>query len=312
MRNALLWKPPAAPPRLAAGEAHVVSVSLDDLPHPTPLWLSPDENRRASRFHFERDRRRFAAARGILRALLGRYLCVDPSDLVFGYGPHGKPALASPWHGLRFNVSHSGGLALLAFATDYEIGVDIEQERPLPEMDSIAERHFSPPENAELQLLAERERRRAFFRCWTRKEAFIKAVGDGLSHALDAFDVTLAPSEPARILRVEGDPEAAGRFRLEGLEPAHGFAAALAALGRPTRVVCFGLDQSLEGTNGPRREGRQNDLQGGREPRGAVLDLADGARQRARLEGRGEDRCEGGVPRLDQGRVDRYASPQPA
>ena len=275
MRNALLWNPPAVPPRLAAGEVHVVSVSLDDLPFPPPLWLSPDESRRAFRFHFERDRQRFAAARGILRALLGRYLGVDPSVLLFDYGRYGKPALASPWQGLRFNVSHSGGLALFAFATDHEIGVDIEQERPLPEMDSIAERHFSQLEHVALQLLAEPERRRAFFRCWTRKEAFIKAVGDGLSHALDAFDVTLAPGEPARLLRVAGDPEAPRRFRLEGLEPAHGFAAALAALGRPTRVVCFGLDQSLEGTHGPRREGRPDDLQGGREPRRAVLDLAE-------------------------------------
>jgi 4'-phosphopantetheinyl transferase len=254
----------------------VFSVSLDDLPLAAPLSrLSPDESRRASRFHFERDRRRFAAARGVLRELLGRYLGVDPSALVFSYGPQGKPALASPWKGLRFNVSHSGGLALLAFSTDHEIGVDIEQERPVPEMDSIAERHFSPRESAELRLLEERERRRAFFHCWTRKEAFVKAVGDGLSHALDAFDVTLAPGEPARLLRVAGDPEAGRRFRLEGLEPAEGFAAALAVLGRPTRVACFGWDESLEGMNGPRREGRQDHLQGGREPRRAVFDLAE-------------------------------------
>jgi len=271
----LRWNPPVVPPRLAAGEVHVVAASLDDLPPAMPLWLCPDEKERAARFHFERDQRRFAAARGMLRALLGRYLGVDPSVLVFDYGRYGKPALASPWPGLRFNVSHSGGLALFAFATDHEIGVDIEQERALPEMDSIAERNFSPLENAALRRLAEPERRRAFFRCWTRKEAFIKAVGDGLSHPLDAFDVTLAPQEPARLLRVAGDPEAPQRFRLEGLEPAEGFAAALAALGRPTRVVCFGWDQSLEGTNGPRRAGRQVDLQGRGEPRGAVLDLAE-------------------------------------
>jgi 4'-phosphopantetheinyl transferase len=130
-------------------------------------------------------------------------------------------------------------------------------------------------ESAALRLIDQRERPRAFFRCWTRKEAFIKAVGDGLSHPLDAFDVTLAPDEPARLLRVAGDPEAPRRFRLQGLEPAEGFAAALVVLGRPTRVACFGWDQSLEEMNGPRREGRQDDLQGGREPRRAVLDLAD-------------------------------------
>jgi 4'-phosphopantetheinyl transferase len=276
MRDALRWKPAPAFPGLAPGEVQVFSVSLDDLPLATPVSrLSDDESRRAGSFYFERDRRRFAATRGVLRGLLGRYLAVDPSALVFGYGPQGKPALAAPWQGLRFNVSHSGGLALLAFSADHEIGVDIEQERPVPEMDSIAERNFSPRESAALRVLGDGERGRAFFRCWTRKEAFIKAVGDGLSHPLDAFDVTLAPGEPARLLRVAGDHEAPKRFLLQGLEPADGFAAALAVLGRPTRVACYCWDQSLEEMNGPRRERRQDDLQGGREPRRAVLDLAD-------------------------------------
>ena len=274
MSDAIRWNAPSAPPRLGAGEVHVFAARLDDPAAAPPPWLSPDERRRAARFHFERDRRRFAAARGILRAILGRYLGLDPSALGFAYGHHGKPALASPSAGPRFNVSHSGGLALLAFAAEHEVGVDVEQERPVPEMDSIRERNFSARENAELGVLPEAERGRAFFRCWTRKEAFIKAIGDGLSYPLDAFDVTVAPGEPARLLRVGGDPDAARRFHLEGLEPAHGFAAALAVWGRPTRVACFRWDEGLEETNGPRREGRQDDLQGRGEPRGAVLDLA--------------------------------------
>jgi 4'-phosphopantetheinyl transferase len=254
---------------------HVFAVRLDDRALSTARWLSPDETDRASRFHFERDRRRFAAARGVLRALLGRYLGVDPSALVFAYGRHGKPSLAPPWEGLHFNVSHSSDVALVALGTDHEIGVDVEHERPVAEMDSIRQRHFSPRENAEMDRLPESDRGHAFFLCWTRKEAFIKAVGDGLSHALDAFDVTVVPGEPARLLRVEGDPEAPRRFYLAGLEPAEGFAGALAVLGRPARVACFGWDESREGTNGPRREGRQDDLQGRGEPRGAVLDLAE-------------------------------------
>src|SRR6185295_11775094 len=223
VRNLLRWKPAPVPPGLAPGEVQVFSVSLDELPLAMLLTrLSADESRRASSFHFERDRRRFAATRGVLRGLLGRYLAVDPSALVFRYGPQGKPALAAPWEGLHFNVSHSGGLALLAFSTDHEIGVDIEQERSVPEMDSIADRHFSPRESAALRRLDNPERARAFFRCWTRKESFIKAVGEGLSYALDAFDVTLDPGEPARLLRVAGDPDAVRRFHLEGLEPAAG------------------------------------------------------------------------------------------
>jgi 4'-phosphopantetheinyl transferase len=272
--DVIRWSPSAVPLGLAAGEVHVFAADLDDPSRATPPWLSADEKSRAARFHFERDRRRFAAARGILRALLGRYLGADPSALVFAYGHHGKPALAPPWPGLRFNVSHSGSLALLAFAAEHEVGVDIEQERPVAEMDSIRRRCFSVQENAALEVLPEAERQRAFFRCWTRKEAFIKAIGEGLSHPLDAFDVTVAPGEPARLLRVQGDPGAGRSFHMEGLDPADGYAAALAVLGRPTRVACFHWEESVEGTNGPRRERRQDDLQGRGEPRGAVLDLA--------------------------------------
>ena len=271
MRPALRWASAPGYARLAAGEVHVWSAFLDELPPARLAWLSADEKDRAARFYFEPDRNRFVAARALLRDLLGRYLGLDPAALVFGYGPRGKPSLAG---GLRFNVSHSGGLALLAFSEDRELGVDVEQERPVPEAESIAERYFSPGEGRELGRQPAAERPQAFFRCWTRKEAFIKATGDGLSRPLGDFEVTLAPGEPARLLRVEGDPEEAGRWWLEGLEPAAGFAAALAVRGRPTRVACWSWDVRLEENHGPRGEGRHDHLQGGREPRGAVLDLA--------------------------------------
>src|SRR5258706_5706069 len=118
MRDALRWKPAPAPPGLAAGEVQVFSASLDDLPLTTPLsWLSPDESRRASRFHFERDRRRFVATRGVPPGLLGRDLGVDPAALVFGYSPHGEPAPRSPWPVLRLHLSHLPWMTLQAFVT---------------------------------------------------------------------------------------------------------------------------------------------------------------------------------------------------
>ena len=268
---------------IALDEVHVWSADLDRIPEALLRDpLSADEQERGRRFHFERDRRRFAATRGLLRRLLGRYLGLDPSRLRFAYGPRGKPFLAGEDE-LRFNVSHSGGLALLAFARGREVGVDVERERPVPEAADIARHYFSAWEAAQLRRLRDGERTAAFFRCWTRKEAFIKATGDGLSRSLDAFDVTLAPGEPARLLRVEGEPEAARRFWIEDVSPAPGFAGALAVEGSPARVVCRSWHESVEVSHGSRRAGRQDGLQGGAQPRGAVLDLAGGARQPARL-----------------------------
>ena len=239
--------------------------------------LSYEERLRASRFYFERDRHRFIVVRARLRHLLASRLGMRPDAVELVYGPRGKPELSRSLADadLCFNVSHSEDVAVYAFSSAREIGVDVEVVRELRDADEIAARFFSRRENEAYLALDPRDRPLGFFNCWTRKEAFIKAVGDGLSHPLDAFDVTLAPGEPARLLRVAGDHEAPGRFLLQGLEPAEGFAAALAVLGRPTRVACFCWDQSLEEMNGPRRERRQDDLQGGREPRRAVLDLAD-------------------------------------
>ncbi len=269
------WGSEKSPPSLVPGEVHVIAASLDELPSAARrAWLSADEVARAERFHFPRDRHRFAAGRGLLRGLLGRYLGLDPAELRFVYGPRGKPGLGPEARDLRFNVSHSGGLALLAFVRGRHLGVDLERERPLPEAEEMAGRFFSPRESAELRRLPGADRPRAFFRCWTRKEAFIKATGEGLSRPLDAFDVTLAPGEPARLLRVEGEPGDPGRWWLRDLELAAGFAGALAVEGPPLRVACWNWDSAVEEIYGQGREGRQGDLQGGREPRRAVLDLA--------------------------------------
>jgi 4'-phosphopantetheinyl transferase len=271
----LLWQRASGPARLGPGEVHVWAARLDlPLPPGRLALLSEDERARAARFHFERDRRRFVAARALLRELVGSYLATDPAAVRFIHGPRGKPALAAPADELRFNVSHSDEIALLAFARGCELGLDVERERELPEADEIASRYFSPAERVALGRLPADERARAFFRCWTRKEAFIKATGDGLSRPLDSFDVTLAPGEPARLLRVADDPDAAGRYWLGALEPAAGFAAALVVDGVPAYADRWAWDGWEEERHGSRRSGRQGHLQGRGEPRRAVLHLA--------------------------------------
>jgi 4'-phosphopantetheinyl transferase len=191
--------------------------------------LSADERSRAGRFAFERDRRRYIVARARLRQLLGERLGVAPGSLQFVYNPHGKPALARRpgQRDLRFNVSHSGELAAYAFAEGRDVGVDVEAVRELPDADDIAMRFFSRRERAAYMRLPARERPQGFFNCWTRKEAFIKALGEGLSHPLERFDVSLAPGEPARFLRVG---ETSGRdcgWWMESFSPVTGYVAAV-------------------------------------------------------------------------------------
>jgi 4'-phosphopantetheinyl transferase len=202
--------------------------------------LSDDERGRAERFHFERDMRRFTVSHGLLRIILGRYLGVEPGRLCFHYGTHGKPYLSprSVHLPLQFNLSHSHELVLYALTLDRQIGVDVEYVRPIQDMEQIAARFFSPPEYAALCSLPESQKLEAFFNCWTRKEAYIKAIGDGLVHPLDRFQVSLAPGEPARLLSVEGAPEEAERWVLRSLTPVHGYIAALAVEGSDWRLKC--------------------------------------------------------------------------
>jgi 4'-phosphopantetheinyl transferase len=191
--------------------------------------LSDAERQRAERFALDRDCRRFIVARGRLRELLAARLAVQPESIELVYGQRGKPALAPPFadSGWRFNVSHSGEMAVYGFARGREIGIDVEAVRTLRDSDSIAARFFSRQENVEYRALDPRERDMGFFNCWTRKEAFIKALGDGLYHPLDRFDVSLAPGEPARILRVESMPGEECGWRLESFLPAAGFVGAV-------------------------------------------------------------------------------------
>lgn len=158
----------------------------------------------------------------MLRELLGRYLDAPPAAVEFRYGPRGKPALASPWDrsDLRFNLSHTGNVVAFAVSRGAEVGIDLERVRPLPDLEGVAERFFAAAEIRALLDLTPEQRLRAFYRIWTRKEAFVKAVGDGLAHSLSDFVVTFGSDEGPAIVHRAGHPGAADRWTLVHLEPA--------------------------------------------------------------------------------------------
>jgi 4'-phosphopantetheinyl transferase len=193
--------------------------------------LSADEQARADRFHQDADRSRYVMARAHLRDLLGEYLGEDPARIRLNYDPYGKPSLAHPAASLQFNVSHSDAIALYAFATCRRVGIDVERIRPEAARDGIAEAFFAPTERAQLRALAPTLQVRAFFECWTRKEAFLKALGRGLSLPLSAFTVSVGPDSPASLLHVAWDPAEASRWSISDLDAGPVFAAAVAVEG---------------------------------------------------------------------------------
>jgi 4'-phosphopantetheinyl transferase len=245
-----LWRPPPAERALSSAEVHVWRASLDQAApcvERLQRTLSADELHRAARFHFPRDRRRFIVARGVLRDILGRYLGVHPSALGFRYSAYGKPALAdvADEEALRFNVSHSHEMALFAVTCGREVGVDIEYLRREIACEEIAEHFFSVRERGSLRALPAEVKHQAFFNCWTRKEAYIKAHGEGLSLPLDQFDVSLAPGEPAALLATRSDPREALRWSLRVLTPGPDYVAAVAVEGQGWNLTCWQWRNSL-------------------------------------------------------------------
>lgn len=231
-RRSIAPLPPRATASFAKDAIEVVVTRLDvgaEAVRASAALLSDAERQRASRFAFDRDRRRFIVARAWLRRLLSARLGVRPETVELVYGANGKPALAQRFadSDLRFNVSHSDDVAVYAFAARREIGVDVEAIRVIRDADDIAGRFFSRHENEAYLALGPRDKPLGFFNCWTRKEAFIKALGDGLYHPLDAFDVSLTPGEPARILRVDDTPGADCGWSLDSFSPVSGFVAAV-------------------------------------------------------------------------------------
>jgi 4'-phosphopantetheinyl transferase len=199
--------------------------------------LSSDEILRADRFAFEQLRISFEVSHGALRLLLAQYLGCSPRELAFIFGAKGKPALCDNSQ-LHFNMAHSGGLAVYAFLFGSGIGVDVEEVRGFGNFEQIAERYFCCEEASQLMSIAdERQREEAFFRCWTRKESYLKAIGDGLSAPLDQFQVTLLPGSPARFIHIGHDTSTASIWTLQHLEPAPGYIGALAYRGTARNIV---------------------------------------------------------------------------
>ena len=211
------WQTTNSPPPLRPGEVHLWRARLD----PTPALLetlSPEEWMRAGRLHFERDRDRFLAARGLVRTILGSYLEVDPHAIEFGVGEHGKPEIRDPATLLRFNVSHSDDLMLLAVTHGRELGIDLEHMKPHLSFETLADHYFDPEEAWELRQLPREERAWKFYDVWTCTEAQLKANGAGLAHGARVLD--------------------ADRWSLLKLTPAAGFAAALAVEGADFHLEC--------------------------------------------------------------------------
>jgi len=190
-------------------------------------WLDASERERAARFRYDRDRNRFVARRGQLRELLGRDLGVAPGTLQLAEDAHGKPVLLDDPE-LSFNLSHSSGCALIATARGMVIGCDIEWRNPELACPKVAERLFAPAEYKALTALPSEQWVEGFFNCWTRKEAYVKALGLGLSYPLDAFTVSVAPGEPARFTSDEQG------WTMTAFEPAPGFQAALVTWAGPS------------------------------------------------------------------------------
>ena len=232
---------PEAPP--SGSEVQLWLADLDRPPVPLDaLWadLDREERERAARFRFDVHRRRFTAGRGLLRRFLGGLIGVEPGALIFGYGEKGKPHLVRPDAGLaggiHFNLSHSANGALFAVARGRELGVDLEALRPMDDADALVERFFHPGERRTFAALAPEARLSAFFSGWTRKEAYLKARGDGLSLPTTEFEVALETGGPLGLIGFEHEPAEVGRWSFEAFEPAREFLGAVAVEGPPPEL----------------------------------------------------------------------------
>jgi 4'-phosphopantetheinyl transferase len=236
-------------------EVHVRAVWLNSGPA-TGLAcravLSGAEIERADRFAFEHLTRAYEVAHGALRLLLAVYLQCAPVDVEFTVGPRGKPEFRKfPW--LRFNMAHSRDLALYAFASDCAVGIDVEEIREMPDLESVALNYFCRAQTEELlSIRTSAARSDAFFRCWTRKEAYIKAVGEGLYLPLDEFQVTLREGDPARFVHIGNDVKEAERWNLHDVDLASNYTGALAYRGGSRQLDVFGPIEVGELIDGPR------------------------------------------------------------
>jgi 4'-phosphopantetheinyl transferase len=219
-----IWLPAPKNLILSSDDVHIWKIDLNQPESQLQLFresLSSDEISRAERFYFPEHRQRFIAGRGSLRAILGRYLGVEPAQVEFEYQQRGKPVLAAKFadSGLLFNLSHSQNLGLLGVSRQRLIGVDLEYLRPMSDLERLAKRFFLPSEYEVIKLLPSQQKQQVFFRYWTCKEAYLKATGDGLVQ-LEQIEINLTPTAPAQLL-------VPGNWILQELVPADNFAAAV-------------------------------------------------------------------------------------
>ncbi len=237
-----MWTEAQSPPDLAADEVHVWQVPVSEDDQREKDWfaasqdlLTDEERQRAQRFAFDEPRHRFVMARATLRRLLSDYIDMPAADLRFAYGEYGKPRLAEPRNtGLAFNLSHSGDCILLAVTRDRAVGVDVERRRRLVDWQAVSGRFFAPQERDALSSLPVADQRQAFFRGWTRKEAFMKATGQGVAYGLTSFAVSLGDDTAQLQWLQEGDP---GDWGLADVDPDARYAGAVCARGQDWRVV---------------------------------------------------------------------------
>jgi 4'-phosphopantetheinyl transferase len=237
-----LWTTPPVERRLTQDVVHVWRLRFEGWASRVDecrSLLSLAERGRADRFRSEKDRIQHVLTHAVLRLLLGRYLALEPKQVRFAIGPRGKPEIAPALNaaGLRFNVSHTRGLALLAFTRGRDVGVDVETARFVTGADDIAARLFSSRESACFRALPDDQKQAAFLNCWTRREAYLKATGEGIAESPDQIEVSFAPGEPARLLSLRGDPNAAAAWHLQELVPGPEYVAALAVKGHARTVV---------------------------------------------------------------------------
>lgn len=249
--NDILWSLAPTWPTLGTTDVHIWAANLDlpaDALSRFLATLSNDERERAARFHFDRHRNRYIAGRGIVRSLIARYLDSQPGALQFSYNPNGKPALSGRFAnpGLDFNLAHSENLALFAVTRGGAVGIDVEKIRPMTDADELVARFFSPRENALFQKLAQEQKTIAFLNLWTRKEAWLKATGEGIGHLLAKVEVTFLPNESARFLTL---PEHAGTnadWLVRELKPASDFIGAIALPEIQSSIFQFQYSPSVD------------------------------------------------------------------
>jgi 4'-phosphopantetheinyl transferase len=236
-----MWQSSPKNISLNSTDIHIWKAKLNiSLSTQNDFWqiLSADEKTRANRFRFPHLRMHYIAARGVLRNLIAQYLSISPADIQFNYGKQGKPFLVN-FPNFKFNVSHSEDLAVFAFAKEMEIGIDVEYINPKIDIEVIAPNFFSQNEVTTLFKLAPKERITGFFNCWTRKEAFIKAKGGGLSIPLDQFEVTLLAKDTPKILAINWAPEDVKNWSLFSFNPRKEFVGALTTNGNIEKVSFF-------------------------------------------------------------------------